>query len=313
LVANGGYSDFSKSIEVVNLDSSNPNLVCNNLPDFPVGAAGTIGQLFQGTTPVICGGARPDRWVVLCDCYALKDGGWAKIAKLSHCHRFASSALVTLDNKEEVMLVTGGNNGFTLPYVEGFNGTGWNEERFSDMMQPVWEHCTVNINSTTLLSIGGTIDGTVYDAIPNTYFYNVQDNQWTKGPTLNTARAGSSCGVLNWNNPETNQMEKVVVVAGGYFSNSVELLFLDGNKNSGSWVSGPSLPKSAWLSTMIEFQNSVILVGGKEGGSGDGVDGQHLYQLTSPNGTWVEMEQTLKKTMSAHVSFLVPDELVSCH
>jgi hypothetical protein len=71
LVATG--KSFSKSIEVVNLDASKPNLVCDNLPGFPVGVEGGTGQLFQGTTPIICGGARPNRFVDSCDCYGLKN------------------------------------------------------------------------------------------------------------------------------------------------------------------------------------------------------------------------------------------------
>ncbi len=76
-------------------------------------------------------------------------------------------------------------------------------------------------------------------------------------------------------------------------------------ENSAGWVMGPSLPKAIWASTMNEFQNGVILIGGDKQ-----VD---LYQLTSPNGTWTKMKQTLKVARYGHVSFLVPDELVNCH
>ncbi len=128
---------------------------------------------------------------------------------------------------------------------------------------------------------------------------------WTEGPTLNTARGGLSCGILNWKNPETDQFEAIAVAAGGP-SDTVELLFF--GRGDSPWVMGPSLPYAAGLSTMIEFQNSVILVGGGGGG-----DVQHLYQLSFPNGTWAEMKQTLKEPREGHVSFLVPDEIVNCH
>jgi hypothetical protein len=71
------------------------------------------------------------------------------------------------------------------------------------------------------------------------------------------------------------------------------------------WVMGPSLPKAIWASTMNEFKNGVILMGG--------YDQFYLYQLTSPNGTWTKMKQTLRGIRGRHVSFLVPDELVNCH
>ena len=63
--------------------------------------------------------------------------------------------------------------------------------------------------------------------------------------------------------------------------------------------------------TMIAYNNSVILVG--VDGPSEGVDANHLFQLTSPSGPWVEMRQTLKHERSRHVSFLVPDKIVNCH
>ena len=72
----------------------------------------------------------------------------------------------------------------------------------------------------------------------------------------------------------------MVVVAGGdytehefNFLSSVELLFLD--ELEPSWIMGPSLPKALGFGTMVEFQNTVVVVGGK--GS---VDGRHLYQVS---------------------------------
>ena len=306
MVATG--SEYLKSIEVVSLDESNPNLVCDNLPDFPVGLVAATGLLFHKTTPIICGGALPNRWVDSCDCYALSNQVWNKISSLQECRRYASSALVSLENNEKVLMITGGQNSNTLKSVESFNGSDWEQVMFSDMLKPVWQHCTVEINSTTLLSIGGSAaNGGTIDPISNTYFYNVEENLWTSGPSLNIARTLHSCAVLNWKNPSTNQHEKVVVAAGGDQLSSVELLFIDGIETRG-WKMGPSLPNYAYLSTLIEYQNSVVLIGGEQG-----VDGQHLYQLSSPNGTWVEMKQTLKEKRSRHVSFLVPDELVNCH
>ena len=68
---------------------------------------------------------------------------------------------------------------------------------------------------------------------------------------------------------------------------------------------GPSLPTVIRSSTMNEFQNGVILIGGDKQ-----VD---LYQLTSPTESWTKLKQTLKEARGRHVSFLVPDELVNCH
>jgi hypothetical protein len=76
-------------------------------------------------------------------------------------------------------------------------------------------------------------------------------------------------------------------------------------ESSAGWVMGPGLPRTIIQSTMNEFENGVLLIGGE-----NQVD---LYQLTSPNGTWTKMKQTLKEARGRHVSFLVPDELANCH
>ena len=54
------------TVEVINLDEANPGQKCDNLPDLPTGLKGPTGQLFNKTTPIICG-AIDD----LCDCFQL--------------------------------------------------------------------------------------------------------------------------------------------------------------------------------------------------------------------------------------------------
>jgi hypothetical protein len=91
---------------------------------------------------------------------------------------------------------------------------------------------------------------------------------------------------------------------------SVELLFLnDDDTNSGGWQRGPELPRVISRSAMVEYNNSVILIGGWGYYSSDG---RRMYSLSSPNETWIGMQQDLKKKRYDHVSFLVPDELVNC-
>jgi hypothetical protein len=107
------------------------------------------------------------------------------------------------------------------------------------------------------------------------------------GPNLNTARFAAACGVLNWMNPQSNQMEKIVVAAGGRnsggYMSTTELLYVDriGNYN---WVMGPSLPLANGYATMVEFHNSVILVGGYYNTAS-----KNLIQLSSPGANVVNL------------------------
>ena len=68
VVATGGNS--LKSIEVVNLDGSYPNLTCDNLQDYPLGITGAIGHLYQEKIPLICGGFLNEG--MLCNCFEFK-------------------------------------------------------------------------------------------------------------------------------------------------------------------------------------------------------------------------------------------------
>ncbi len=107
------------------------------------------------------------------------------------------------------------------------------------------------------------------------------------GPNLNTARYVAGCGVLNWMNPQSNQMEKIVVAAaggngGGYLS-TTELLYVD-RIGSYNWVMGPSLPLGNGYATMVEFHNSVILVGGYYNTAS-----KDLFQLSSPGANVIKL------------------------
>ena len=308
VVAGGGDQPYGrlKSVEVVNLDESNPSVTCKNLPDLPLGLWGAMGQLYQQKTPIICGGGNGADY--RSDCHSLENGTWIEIASLN-VPRYWSASATFFQGEDEILLMTGGKNeNEILSTVQSFDGKTWNHERISDLPESVLLHCLVKINNSMLFQIGGYTT----TETGNTYFFDINENKWLPGPNLKEPRKFQSCGVLNWINPETETEEKVVVVAGGEqgsFSRvKVELLFLNDLKTG--WVFGPSLlgERKIYDSRMIEFENSVILIGGGY----EEVDGKNLYQLSSPNGRWTQMRQTLKEGRMSHVAFLIPDELVDC-
>ena len=307
------FAGFSKllvtseenNVLVINLDETQPDLVCDDLPPFPRSTNGVTGQLFHGKTPILCGGYYSTEY--LCDCYALTDGSWTSIEPLKTCRHHSSSALLSLQTGgtlDEHMLVIGGSldSGHTST-VEVFDGKTWRDDVVPERPQEQTQFCTIRINETNIISLGGI---TGFER--GSYFFNSVENKWTEGPDMIEDRNGLSCGILNWFNPDTGAKEQVVVAASGDNRLDSELLFLKNYYESGSgWVQGPSLPGEAFLASMVEFEDSVILVGGSEG-----VDGFHLYKLDSPFGSWVEMEQTLREPHDRGAAFLVPDELVSC-
>ena len=290
-----------KSVEVINLDESSPNVTCKNFPDLPFPVNGGTGQLYGGDTPILCGGYNNGN--DSCDCLAFKNGSWQDISKLSNCRRFSAGA--TLPNlfendSEEMMLVIGGRNddGY-FSNVESFDGKVWRVGLVTDLPIAVTQLCVVKINETTLMSMGGS----AYGDVKETFFYNAVDNEWSSGPSFATGRNGPSCGLLNWKNEETGKEEKVVVAASGASLTSVDLLFLD--HDEGVWVKGPDVPELSFIGKIVEYRNSVVLVGGFEG--------LHLYQLSSPAGPWLKMDQSVQeRRASGHSAFLIPDELADC-
>jgi len=296
-----------KSVEVVNLDENTPNLVCSNLPDVPIGLQGLTGQLYQGSKPILCGGRNSSN-ITQCGCFLYENRSWNNIADLAECVWFPSSTTFTL-NGHEIFLITGGAiNLHEASTVQSYNGSSWNKDNNAVLPLSIWLHCLVKINDSTLLMIGGR-SGSITE---NTFFFDIGETKWMPGPALHFARFGHGCGIIDWFNPVTNQLEKVVFAVGGHndeYLDTVEMLFLnDQNIENLKWVLGPKLPKTASHGTVVEFNNSIVLVGGK----GE-VDGRHLYKLSSPNGTWTEMKQTLNESRYYHASFFVPDELVDCN
>jgi hypothetical protein len=313
LLAAGGYIGGRSSVEIVNLDDSKPNVICSNLSNLPFGLFGSVGQLFRGTTPIICGGYTGPMEK---RCNSFENGAWKAISNMN-AGRYAPHAISVSpagNTKDDIFIVSSGTGSDlqTQSTVESFDGVGWNQTQFPNLPFPLMGSCMVKFNNTMIMSIGGAKQT---DSLHTgeTNVLNIVKNTWMAGPLLAIPRRYHSCGVMNWKNEISGNFEKVVVVSGGYDNqgnqlNSVELLFINYfEKNNSGWKAGPSIPVKVDGPAMVEFQNGVILIGGR----GEG-DGRHLYQLSSPYGNWTEMKQTLKEPRSHFVSFLVPDSLVTC-
>ncbi len=305
LLVFSGYN-LHKSVEVINLDESKPAKTCDNLPDIPLGVRGASGVLFNKSEPMYCGGSNG---TTLCNCYVLREHEWQSIASLSICRRFSASAFISAPTPKYAIAGGSKTNYGDQDIVESFDGNTW--QMMKSLPKPVGEHCMVAINESVLLSIGGFNDGTKKET-SKTHFYDFITNTWSPGPNLMDERKGVSCVIINWKIPNC-QSKQIVVAVGGYSSSmgySSDIEFLCTDKTGSRWQSGPNLPKGSAWSALVEYKNTLIIVGGQ---GQDGVQSQHLYQLSSPDRSWVEMRQTLKVAISSHVAFLIPDELTTCH
>ena len=260
---------------------------------------GASGILFD-SKPMFCGGH--DEPNIYCDCFTYEQSQWVSVAPMPTCRSFSASAgLLNQEDRKSRFVIAGGYNSGELSNVETYDGTFWHS--LPDLPAPKYAPCLVAINETVLLSIGGE------PLTTETFFYNAELNQWLPGPELLKARSLASCAMVEWKNPADGQLEAIVVVAGGFngkdYLSSTELLYI--NDISKGWQPGPELPLTVHGSVMVEYNDSLVLIGG----FGE-VDGRHFYQLTSQDGPWIEMEQTLPIGKYYHLAFLIPDELTDC-
>ncbi len=234
--------------------------------------------------------------------------------------RNAASAVLTNSKGREVLVIGGGedessrtqsevytHDGINRIYLRRKRSWSWND--ISDIPEPVSGHCFVKINSSSLLSIGGKDE--LGNEIKYTYFYNEELKNWSVGPPLDIPRVNLSCGLLNWKNPKTNKIVKIVVAGGGSNKNnkhlhSVELLHLDVDDSSTEkWVSGPPLPVEI-VTAMVDYNNTVIAIGKSEN-----AEYNQLYELTSPTGEWtIRSDDKVHSSENKQLAFLVPEEIL---
>ena len=174
-----GYRPLA-TVEIVNLDESNPYLVCDDLPNLPIAVEFATGQLYNRKHPIICGGRGGDTG---CECHSYEDGAWKSIQKLNECRWAAASAVFPNPNKgeDDILFITGGGNYNVLSSVESFDGNQWNQTMFASLPTTIMQHCMVKINNTMLMQIGGTVDNYVSGTTGNTYFLDIIQNKWTAG------------------------------------------------------------------------------------------------------------------------------------
>ena len=298
LLVGVGNSGCLKYFEVIDLDDLDPGLGRAQLPDLPACLWGPTGQFFSGQYPVVCGGTSSDNHS--CQCFSLVDSVWREVKKHQRCRAFAKSAYL---ESQRHLLVAGGYNGEAMPSVEAFDGSEWTVGRYPDLPKPVSDHCLVRINETLLLSIGGTNTRLASGVTGSTHILDIDLSRWREGPDLNLPRYGHSCGVIRQRNGPDGNLVATVVVVGGFNGgplSSVEVLSFESPTR---WIKGPELPFSAFLSTLVELEGEVVLVGGRR----DVDDGQHLYYLASPEGSWKKLNQTVKGKTAIFISLVAPN------
>jgi hypothetical protein len=284
---------------------------CKNLTNFPLELFSSLGGLGFQDKPLICGGEDSKRRFSR-ECFSWEGNGWIYSSSLNTDRYHAAILPSPYQTENQKLLVTGGINNFTIRDVEVLTRQGW-KTLPQRLPVEIYFHCSVLVNSTTIMVIGGWQNGSFPSpfeiASSNTFLFNTENEIWTAGPQLKKGRAAHSCGRIRKN--RQSQDFSILVVGGydGFTFSSVEILDLDANE----WRKGPDLPIGIYFAQMVEGPNGgVVLVGGRSY-SNDG-HLNTLYQL--PHGgadaVWTKMKQKLKIGRERHVAFLVPDDAVDC-
>ena len=178
----GGLSSgdvWFNDVEIIDLESS--ATTCQSFTFLPVTTHSGIGGLGFGEEPFVCGGHSRV-------CFSYRDKSWIPENNLpevlSHS-AFCPSPFMSENNK---LFVTGG---YVQDSTETLNSSlvlisnGW-ETLSSSLPVTVYDHCSVLLNSTTVMVIGG------FQGLPglpqNTYLFNADTYEWTEGPRLSKDR-----------------------------------------------------------------------------------------------------------------------------
>jgi hypothetical protein len=287
------------------IDLSSPATTCNNLPDFPFGLDGAFGGLSFQEKPMICGGLKYINFKLSYsnECYLLEENGWNSSPSLNTAKAWAAVSPSPYPSGDQRFFVTGGkpDDNSSLNTAEVLTEEGW-KTLPQTLPVTISRHCSVLVNSTTVMLIGGWQNGRMS---PDSYLLNTANEVWTEGPHLSNIRSHASCGRIR---KDSQSQEFSIIVAGGLDEDgtrmsSVEILDLGSNE----WRAGPTLPLEILGAKMVEYQNGeVILVGGSSDQLGS------LFQLHhgGADADWTLLEQTFEA--GDNIAFLLPENIAEC-
>ena len=293
-----------KSIEIIDLKT--PSTTCKSLTSFPLALKGSFGGLGFHDNPTICG-ENDGAIQLVYKCFSLKGNIWTLSPGLNTKRGFAAVSRSPYPSNSQKFFVTGGKDKSrkAMNTAEVLTEQGW-EILPQTLPVKIYAHCSVLVNSTTVMVIGGFQNGSIST---NTYYFNTEKENWTEGPQLKIGRFDHSCGIV-WKDSQSKEFS--LIVAGGWSQSilsSVEILDLGSN----NWRTGPNLPFGIYKSEIVVDQiGGVVLVGGNSISNHRYLDTLFKLPHGGEGAKWIKMEQKLKIGRNDHVAFLVPDNIVDC-
>jgi len=232
------------------------------------------------------------------NCYSYTNGAWNH-HKMPEAMAFGSYSSNPRQMGIGRVIAVGGRS-VCGDKIEILTPDGWKISR-ATLPNYLESSCTVFINDTTIIIMGGFWyeNGSQYTT--QTFFYDVECDILSPGPALKVARSLSSCSIME----DTITGDKSVVISGGSNQSgilvSTEILDL----KTGVWSMGPNIPLPIYAANMLEHPNGgVVLVGGYT----NELYQQNIFHLPSATGAWMTLPQVLKNRSAYSVAFLLEDD-----
>ncbi len=341
-----GWADDQRQIatsnELIVLDNEKSGQKSCKFPNYWQSTRSTGG--FLRNTPVFCGGSEES---LAKSCFRLdkRSQNQQELSTMS-TERFAPSSVVipsrSQSGKEEDLWVMGGTGttkGFssrvfkrTTEYVDFGKLTKYGP----DLPIGLGFHCSIKINSTTIMVMGGLETPT--RVLKGTYYFHLDSAsdssapKWISGPNLKTQRIEQACGV-----GRVGTITTIVITAGGAINGkgtpirtkSSEILQLDGEgKTIGSgktqWDNGPDLPKPLKGAAGVSVENGerFLVIGGNTS-TQSGFQNWILELQCSISGSggkqelrdackWITLEQRLQEARTSFAAIYIPPENNFC-
>jgi len=243
-----GYPPYeAKKIEVVDLENSLNS--CSLREEFPTRLAYAVGG-FTNDGPLLCSGYNWDTESRSNACFILKNSKFTEVEVKLQTERSYASAVV-LPNGE--LWIQGGSDGYPLSTTETISLEG--SQTGMELEKGIFGHCSMMINATTAFITGGSTGSYTKD----TYFVDIHNWKWTKGPQMEEGRAGHGCVLLKHN------FHTFALIAGGYNHHglsSTEILDLDSGIME--WTKGPELPVQMDGFPLVSTSKGIMAVGGND-------------------------------------------------
>merc|ERR1712029_1216634 len=207
----------------------------------------------------------------------------------------STASAVVLPNGE--LWIQGGydENGNTLSTSETMSLQG--SQYGMELEKGIVGHCSMMINATTAFITGGLTGSYLRE----TYFIDIHNWRWTKGPQMEEARSRHGCAFFRHND------KNYAIVAGGNIAvgllSSTEILDLD--SGTLEWTKGPELPVKMSNFPLVSTSQGIMAVGGWD--RTNGRDQDEILHLICQDGQdptkckWQEYPKKLDVARKYHV------------